>query len=233
MSNDHSSSGGARNIARADPDASGESALGRWSRRKLAARAKVPEEVAPGSLPQTRIGEQAALPAVVPPDAPPSMPSEPREEGAVAEQSALPEPELPSLEELDMTVDFTRFLRQGVDPLLRRAALRKLWTIDPVFSHLDGLVDYAEDFTGAAQTTSLVQTAVRVTHDAVAMAEQIDAVVPSEELPSHEPTPAPETSPETQDPEPRPQSNSASEAEAPDAEEPAEAPLQRTSKAAD
>ncbi|ANW00917.1 hypothetical protein LMTR13_12785 [Bradyrhizobium icense] len=67
--------------------------------------------------------------------------------------------DLPDPEQLDIAADFTVFLRDGVDPLLRRAALRKLWTLDPVFAWQDGLVEYGEDFTDGAKAVPVVQTA--------------------------------------------------------------------------
>jgi hypothetical protein len=69
--------------------------------------------------------------------------------------------DLPDPEQLDVADDFTVFLRDGVEPLLRRAALRRLWTLDPIFAWQDGLVEYGEDFTDSAKAVPVVQTAFR------------------------------------------------------------------------
>jgi hypothetical protein len=57
---------------------------------------------------------------------------------------------LPDIDSLDETSDFTPFMAEGVPEILRRRALRKLWRLNPVFAHLDGLNDYDQDFTDAA-----------------------------------------------------------------------------------
>ena len=70
---------------------------------------------------------------------------------APAEEDPEGDPEvvaqLPDIDSLDMTSDFTVFLRKGVPEVLRRKALRKLWGLDPVFANLDGLNNYDEDYT--------------------------------------------------------------------------------------
>ena len=53
---------------------------------------------------------------------------------------------LPPLEDLTADSDFTPFLQTGVPSALKRAALRKLWSSDPVLANVDGLNDYDEDF---------------------------------------------------------------------------------------
>ena len=54
--------------------------------------------------------------------------------------------DLPPLDTLNADSDFTKFLRTDVPPILKKAALRKLWTSDPVLANVDGLNDYDEDF---------------------------------------------------------------------------------------
>ena len=54
--------------------------------------------------------------------------------------------DLPALDTLNADSDFTKFLRTDVPPILKKAALRKLWTSDPVLANVDGLNDYDEDF---------------------------------------------------------------------------------------
>jgi hypothetical protein len=75
-----------------------------------------------------------------------------RETGRVAPPPAPTEPgaaelaELPPLESLTPDSDFSAFLRPDVDPVLRRAALSKLFS-DPRFNTLDGLDTYIGDYT--------------------------------------------------------------------------------------
>ncbi|MEK9971118.1 MAG: DUF3306 domain-containing protein [Ferrovibrio sp.] len=54
---------------------------------------------------------------------------------------------LPSIESLTEQSDFSIFLKKGVPPALRAAALRKLWLIEPSVVNYEPLVDYAWDFT--------------------------------------------------------------------------------------
>ena len=55
-------------------------------------------------------------------------------------------PELPPVEQLTPDSDFSAFMREKVDERLRRAALKKLFS-DPRFNVLDGLDEYADDYT--------------------------------------------------------------------------------------
>ena len=54
------------------------------------------------------------------------------------------------IESLNADSDFSVFMHEKVPQAIRRRALRKLWFSDPIFSTLDGLNDYDEDFTDAA-----------------------------------------------------------------------------------
>jgi Protein of unknown function (DUF3306) len=95
----------------------GEGFLSRWSRRKRAG------EKAPPSPP-------AAPPTPPGPETPPSF--DPAS--------------LPPLESLTAESDFTAFLREEVPAALRRAALRRAWTLDPAIRDFVGPADYAWDF---------------------------------------------------------------------------------------
>jgi hypothetical protein len=99
---------------------SDENFISRWSRRKLAARDASP---APEELPV-----QAEAPKPAPPPDP------------------VP---LPPVESLTSESDFAPFMQPDVDPLLKRAALRKLFD-DPRFNVMDGLDVYIDDYTKAA-----------------------------------------------------------------------------------
>ncbi len=92
--------------------------LSRWSRRKLEKTVPAPEPVP----------EEAAAqpPAAVEAEAPP------------------PEP-LPPVESLTPESDFKPFLRAGVDPGVKQAALKQLFK-DPQFNVMDGLDTYIDDY---------------------------------------------------------------------------------------
>jgi hypothetical protein len=106
----------------------------RWSRLKReresppaddpAVAAPRPESVSPPIAGSAEVGEVSER-AVQPP--------------------APPVAELPKIEELDLTADFSGFLKKEVSESLRRAALRKLFN-DPHFNRMDGLDIYIDDY---------------------------------------------------------------------------------------
>ncbi len=120
-------------VAVADPK---DGFVKRWSLRKRTARRPRAEE---GHADQTAQAPAAAAPEVEPPAGPPS--------------EAAGDPEvvarLPDLDSLDDASDFSVFLKEGVPDVIRRKALRKLWRINPMLAHLDGLDDYDDDYTVA------------------------------------------------------------------------------------
>ena len=124
-----------------------EGPLSRWSRRKAATREK-----------QSAVKESD--------EAAPSLEEEPADVPAPAGGEAAPEeaapPDLPDIDSLTAESDFTVFMRDGVPDELRKLALRKLWRSDPVLANVDGLVDYGEDFTDAADVVKNLQTAYQV-----------------------------------------------------------------------
>lgn len=91
--------------------------LARWSRRKAEAREEKPVET-------------------------------PAEMEAVAEEEPEIDPaSLPPIETLTGASDFSLFLKKGVPPALRAAALRKLWLVEPSVVNYQPLVEYNWDFT--------------------------------------------------------------------------------------
>jgi len=96
----------------------------RWSRRKQA----VHEEE-----------QQAAV-----------APAAPEEPAAPEDRPETVPDDLPDIESLDADSDYRVFMRDDVPEDLRTLALRKLWRSNPLFSIIDGLDEYAEDFTDAA-----------------------------------------------------------------------------------
>jgi hypothetical protein len=101
--------------------------LSRWSRLK-----RTGEQADPGpaatDLPAERVGTEARSEA----------------EPAESEGGAVAPPDLPTIESLDTSSDFSVFMQQGVPEELRKLALRKLWRISP--GEIDGLDDYDEDY---------------------------------------------------------------------------------------
>ena len=100
----------------------GEGFLSRWSRRKRAAG------TAPVPPPATPAPPEAAVP---PPD---------------AEVPAFDPASLPPVESLTAESDFAAFLREEVPAALRRAALRRAWSLDPAIRDFVGPADYAWDY---------------------------------------------------------------------------------------
>jgi hypothetical protein len=123
-----------------------EGFLRRWSRRKTAARS------APVAAP--------AVPTEAP--SPPEAAPAPSQEAQRQDPQQVDPKDLPDIESLDASSDFTAFMRPGVPAPLRAQALRKLWRSDPVFSKLDGLVEYGEDYTIASWPKGAIKTAYQV-----------------------------------------------------------------------
>ena len=92
--------------------------LGRWARRKRDVRLGERAEAPPTDA-------QAPEAGAVPNDAA----GVPEAAGTEAEIDVLAE--LPSLEDLTAETDLLPFLRAGVPAVLRNAALRKMWSVDP------------------------------------------------------------------------------------------------------
>jgi hypothetical protein len=107
--------------------------LGRWARRKEAVRK----------------GEEVpAEPPVVVREAPPPQPSGASGKGSAEEDGVVPEPPPPTLADaqaLTPASDFTRFVRPGVAPEVKNAALKKLFA-DPHFNVMDRLDTYIDDY---------------------------------------------------------------------------------------
>lgn len=131
----------------------GGSRLSRWSRLKSEARQQsrlrfaVPEEE------KAIVTSDEAM-----------ADAEPADRGSEPDPSATPEGEplqagaedaetldLPDIETLDASSDYTPFMSDKVSDAVRNMALRKLWRSDSVFANLDGMIDYGEDFTDAAR----------------------------------------------------------------------------------
>jgi hypothetical protein len=122
--------------------------LARWSRRKVQARTD-PQTLLPESaaapLETSQPVELAPAPASATGTSPEPLPDTlqpPAAEAAVAEQPVLT---LDDVAKLTRESDFTRFVSSGVQPEVRNAALKKLFT-DPRYNVMDGLDVYIDDY---------------------------------------------------------------------------------------
>jgi hypothetical protein len=119
-----------------------EGFLARWSRRKREAASEPEPEAEPEAAP-------LALPAA---DPEPPEAGQPLAEPPTRQSCPIPNlPEvdlasLPPIEELTAESDFSLFLRPGVPSLLRNAALRRMWSLDPAIRDFIGPADYQWDF---------------------------------------------------------------------------------------
>lgn len=168
-----------------------ENRLARWSRRKLAARTPEQEITTEDDARQSE-----TVPNLPADDAGPSVdPAEPEVE------EELQEP-LPRIEDLTIESDLTAFLKRGVPAALKRAAMRKMWSIDPNIRDYVGPSEYAWDFNQPgsmpgfgpleankavvgflSRTASVLDTDEAADHTAPAAAETIDADSPGEAIP--------------------------------------------------
>ncbi|WP_310460362.1 DUF3306 domain-containing protein [Sphaerotilus sp.] len=101
--------------------------LSRWSRRKEQVRQGVP------------VAEAQPVPVV------PSVPLVQPVVSAAPPEPVPPAPTLADAAQLTPASDFTRFVARGVDPSVKNAALKTLFT-DPHFNVMDGLDTYIEDY---------------------------------------------------------------------------------------
>jgi hypothetical protein len=106
-----------------------ENFLARWSRRKQAL--KEPESLPGEGSRTTGASEDGASPA--------------SGEG-FARAEADPSEPLPRVEELTAESDISAFLRKGVPEALRKAALRRIWSLDPAIRDYVGPAENAWDF---------------------------------------------------------------------------------------
>ncbi len=153
----------------------GEGFLSRWSRRKgqrgadtppepaapVASPATVPEVGGKGDPPQTatlarRTGALAHLdsPTAAPPPAAaalapiaasPSVSATPATQATPATPTAPPPPTLDDVAKLTRESDYAPFVARQVDPQVRNAAMKKLFS-DPHFNVMDGLDTYIDDY---------------------------------------------------------------------------------------
>jgi hypothetical protein len=116
------------------------------------------------------------------------------EPGADAPPASEAPSELPDIDQLDQDSDYSAFLAPGIDPLLRRLALRKLFR-SPKFNVCDGLDDYCDDFTrfaplGETVTADMRHQLERAARQALSAVEDAAAEAdPSPGVPDRHDTP--------------------------------------------
>jgi hypothetical protein len=114
--------------------AGNDNVFARWSRRKQAARSNEAGEPEKDQLAPDAVAEPADVDRV-------------EEQHATAEpEVAEPAEPLPRVEGLTAQSDLSAFLRKGVPKMLKSAALRKMWSLDPVIRDYIGPSEYAWDF---------------------------------------------------------------------------------------
>lgn len=116
--------------------AADEGFLRRWARRKQAVRSAeaaeihspAPSPAVPGAEPAAAFGRSAP--------------------GLAHETAPEPDPdlELPPLESLTASSDFTAFLQKGVSAAVQSRALRVAWESDAAIAGFRGMAEYAWDF---------------------------------------------------------------------------------------
>lgn len=127
--------------------------LSRWSRRKALARQgqplAEPPPPPPGPAPAAP-GPAAGVPARALAPLPPPPPA-PAPDAAAAAPSPAPAaaPPAPTLDDVARlpadAADYSRFVARGVQPEVKNAALKKLFS-DPHFNVMDGLDIYIDDY---------------------------------------------------------------------------------------
>lgn len=124
-----------------EADAEKEGFLSRWSRRKRDAVERPLAEAAPDApLAEGTLPEALA-------EAPADDQHQPgRAACPIPEVPEIDPASLPPVESLTIESDFGQFLRPGVPTLLRNAALRRMWSLDPAIRDYIGPVDYQWDF---------------------------------------------------------------------------------------
>jgi Protein of unknown function (DUF3306) len=112
-----------------EPENSAKNFLQRWSQRKRAA-----ETSRSGTTARQHIDADAKVPSPTPPH-------------DDSQRATFDLASLPPIESISATSDICPFLAPGVPEQLTRAALRRLWVIDPMIRNFVGLAENQWDFT--------------------------------------------------------------------------------------
>lgn len=166
-----------------------EGFLGRWSQRKQALREGKPVEELPAPA------AASPVPAVVVARTEPVA----AEPAATTEAEAPPPPTLEEAQALTPQSDFRRYVAGDVDPEVRHAAMRTLFS-DPHFNVMDGLDIYIEDYNtpnpmpasmlskmASAHFLGLVEEEKEKKPQAPATLQPTDAALPAQHMKEPEP----------------------------------------------
>lgn len=153
----------------ADDRKTDEPFLQRWARRKADAT-KPAADQAPPETPgvDVRTTESASLPQ--------TGEAQPADKSGETEEIDLST--LPDIDSLDADSDFSVFMQKGIPEALQKRALQKLWRLDPAFGHVDGLLEYGEDFTGNGLVAEAVNTIYKVGKGMRADDDEADSAAP-------------------------------------------------------
>ena len=141
--------------------------LSRWSRRKAQARtgapSATPQNISPSAASAAAGSASATLGAVTSVAAGPASDGRATPTGdsqpALAEGAgAVPMPTLDDVAALTAESDFSSFVKRGVDPGVRNAAMKKLFS-DPHYNVMDGLDTYIDDYN---KTTPIPPSVLRM-----------------------------------------------------------------------
>lgn len=123
--------------------------LSRWSKRKVQARTgeppAEPERVAPkvvqapATTPPLAAATTAATPGAL------EQPATAVDQPAQPTEPPAPLPTMDDVLALTKESDYSAFVKPGVDPTVRNAAFKKLFS-DPFFNEMDGLDIYIDDY---------------------------------------------------------------------------------------
>ncbi len=124
--------------------------LSRWSKRKAQVRSggsdtTATPERSTASNPAASVGTSVVRTETQPP---PAAGEATAFDAQAPESSAAPAEPLPTLDDVALLTpssDYSRFVRPGVEPGVRNAAMKKLFT-DPHFNVMDGLDTYIDDY---------------------------------------------------------------------------------------
>ena len=109
--------------------------IGRWSRRKAGI-----DEAPRVALPTAPVATAPPLPVVADTHADADADAD-----AAVPEAAIPLPSMVDVAALTRESDFAPFVRSGVEPGVRNAAMKKLFS-DPHFNIMDGLDTYIDDY---------------------------------------------------------------------------------------
>lgn len=126
----------------------------RWSQRREQVAAEeaalanqtTAEKIAE-STPTTTVDPAIVEPAAITPNAQDALPRPDEDPNRILTAEDLPNPE-----EIEIGGSFAKFMGANVDPAAKTAALRALWK-QPHFNEIDGLLEYALDYSNQPKLT--------------------------------------------------------------------------------